>query len=332
LLKLMAGTGLEGLAGMEQRTRRPISLSPGKPALRRLVVLRPLLNVSREQIEAYAREVGITPIEDPTNQSTDYRRNAIRHKVVPELVEIEPAVRESVARTLRLLRDDAKFIEEVVDDACAGIVAERAGVWMLERQQFRNQHAAIQRRVLLRSIDSMLGGHARISQERLEALRHAAVDGQPGKVIELIDDVVGYVDYDRLAIGRSGTLEDDLRKLSWVPLLEPGSEFALSGDVDVPLCNGWRVRGHVETGNVVVLRTRKEGDRTRAERKREMKLQDWFTNRKVPRYLRDWLPILAVDDEVRWVIGLDFTEYPDARGGVQLHLELNIPGGTGLEE
>jgi tRNA(Ile)-lysidine synthetase-like protein len=329
LLRLLSGSGLEGLSGMSEISRRPIPLNPGRPALRRLAIFRPLLSVSRSQIEAYASEVGISPIEDETNNSNAYRRNAIRHNVVPHLVNIEPAVRESIARTAWLLRDDVRFVADAVDSAFADMVAERAGVLMVERQQFRNAHTAIQRRVLYRAIDSMLGVNARISQERIESLRKAAVDGQPGKVIELVDAIVGYIDYDRLAIGHSGTIEEDMRKLSWVPLLEPGREIPLDGEVDVALTNGWRVRGHVETSGQLVLRTRRDGDRTRVSRSREIKLQDWFVDRKVPRYLRDWLPMVALNDEIRWVIGLDITEYPDSRNGIELHLELDLSGESG---
>lgn len=326
LIRLIAGTGLEGLGGMEEVSRRPVPLHPGRPALRRMAVFRPLLSITRAQIEAYASEVGIEPVEDESNETLAFRRNAIRQTVVPNLEAIEPTVREAVERTTRLLQDDARFIADTVDEMFSDIVAERTGVWMVERQQFRSVHPALQRRILYRVLDSILGANARISHERQEALRSAASDGQPGKIIELADDVVGYVDYDRLAIGRSGTLEDNLRRLSWAPLLEPGTEVPLVGEIDVPLVNGWRIRGEVDSDSDVVLRTRNDGDRTRGERGREIKLQDWFVNRKVPRYLRDWLPLVAMDGEVRWVIGLDVTEFPGARSGVRLQLELDTSG------
>ncbi|TVR77014.1 MAG: tRNA lysidine(34) synthetase TilS [Sphaerobacteraceae bacterium] len=327
LLRMISGSGLEGMSGMAPLTRRLIPLDPGRPPLRRLKVFRPLLGLARADLETYAREAGIDPIHDPTNDSNAYRRNAIRQTVVPAMEAIEPAVRESTARTCELLQDDADFISAAVDSAFNDIVANRAGVWTVERKLFRESHPSIQRRVLFRIIDGVLGSRARLRYERLEALRNAALDGQPGKVIELADGLVGYVDYDRLAIGFTDTLEDDLRRLAWVPLLEPGTELELSGDVDIPLTNGWRIRGHVESDETMLLRTRHDGDRTRV-RGREIKLQDWLVNQKVPRYLRDWLPVVATAEDVRWVIGLDIMAYPEGRGGVQLHLELDMNGST----
>lgn len=326
LMRIIGGTGLEGLGGMSLVTRRPVPLDPGRPALRRLQIFRPLLDVPRSDLEAYAAAVGIVPINDPTNSSIVYRRNAIRQTVVPALESIEPGFRSSLSRTCDLLQDDAQFVSDTVDELFNEVVANRSEVWMVERKKFRNAHRAIQRRILFRIIDAILGVHARVSHERLEALRNATLEGQPGKIIELADGVVGYVDYDRLAIGHSEKLEHDLRKLSWVPLLEPGTEIELNGEVDVPLKNGWRVRGNVGHHEKLLLRTRHEGDRTRV-RGREIKLQDWFVNQKVPRYLRDWLPIVVHERDVRWVIGLDFTVYPDNRSGIELGLELDLHGG-----
>jgi tRNA(Ile)-lysidine synthetase-like protein len=331
LLRLLAGTGLEGLSGMREKIRRFIPLDPGRPPLRRFVIFRPLLSVSRAQVEEYASVVGIEPVEDETNVSLAYRRNAIRRTVVPALEAIEPSVRESVARTAGLLQDDVSFISDVVDATYEDVVAQRAGLWMLERQQFRAAHAAIQRRILHRVVEPLLSAKSRLSLERIEALRLAAVEGHPGKVIELADSVVAYIDYARVAIGDASALEDDLRRLSWVPLLEPGTNVPLRGDVDVWLANGWRIRGHVPDDVDLTLRTRREGDRTRDDRSREVKLQDWFVNHKVPRYLRDWLPLVARESEIDWVIGLDVMEFPSSRGGVQLHLELEMSGRTTSE-
>ncbi|MEX2425191.1 MAG: tRNA lysidine(34) synthetase TilS [Thermomicrobiaceae bacterium] len=329
MLRLISGTGLEGLSGMKELSRRPVPLAPDLPALKRFVIYRPLLKLSREEIEAYAREAGIAPIEDETNASMAYRRNAIRHTVIPDIQAIEPAAGEAIARTAALLQDDARFIADAVEKTFAEVAAERAGLWMLERQQFGGLHPAIQRRVLYRIIEPLLGQGTRLSQERIDALRSAAIEGQPGKVIELAEDVIGYVDYERVAIGRSATLEDQLRGLSWAPLVPPGTVIDLDGDVDVPLTRSWRIRGHAAAASELTLRTRTEGDRTRDKRGHELKLKDWFVDRKVPRYLRDWFPVVALDGEVRWVIGLDITEFHDRRNNIHLHLELDSTGNLG---
>ena len=324
LLRLISGAGLEGLRGMDPDSRLPIPVEPGRPAKRRLRLFRPLLEVSRDEIEAFAREHGLEPIEDDSNASLAHRRNAVRHTLIPAIAKIEPGFLESVGRTAELLRDDASYIRDRVEDIKGDVVAERDGVWMIELKQFRELHVAIQRRVLLQTAERLLSDRARLTRERIEALRASAVEGDPGKTIELAESIVGYVDYDRLALGNGETLQQDLRRLSWIPLLDPDTEIQIGGEVDVLLDNGWRVRGRAPEDAHLTLRTRREGDRTRGARGRRIKLQDWMVDRKLPRYVRDWVPVVASGDEVQWVIGLDMTDYSDSRADVHLQLELDV--------
>ena len=71
------------------------------------------------------------------------------------------------------------------------------------------------------------------------------------------------------------------------------------------------------------LRTRRPGDRLRFSSGHVVKLQDWLVNRKVPRYIRDWLPLVTCGDEVRWVIGLDSTEFSDDDHDVWFRMEID---------
>jgi tRNA(Ile)-lysidine synthetase-like protein len=326
LLRLLSGSGLEGLSGMTMVSERLVPINPDEKDSAHIRVFRPLLSCSRADVETYAEAVGIQAIEDPSNTDLGFRRNAIRHTLIPQLEAIEPAVRSAVARTTELLQDDVRFIADVVDDAFERVIVERGSLWMLDRRRFRALHPSVQRRLLLRMFERFVSIAVRLGRERIDALRDATVEGQPGKIIEIVDELVAYIDYDRVAIGGASRIEDELRRLSWVPLLEPGSEIRLRGEIDIPLLNGWRIRGESFHVGDLVLRTRRDGDRTRGRRGREVKLQDWLVNHKVPRYLRDWLPMVALDDEIRWIIGLDVTEFPDARNSTHLHLERDLPG------
>ena len=86
LLQLFRGAGLKGLASMSAADER-----------RRL--LRPLLNVPRSSLEAYAKQHGISWCEDESNSNTQYERNFIRHDVLPLLSARNPAIKQALART-----------------------------------------------------------------------------------------------------------------------------------------------------------------------------------------------------------------------------------------
>lgn len=98
LFNLTRGGGAKGLSGI--------------PPVRGNII-RPLLSMTREQIEAYNAENGIGHVEDSTNQSTQYSRNLIRHKVMPILRELNPAFAEAVLRSAESLRADEELLESL---------------------------------------------------------------------------------------------------------------------------------------------------------------------------------------------------------------------------
>lgn len=95
LLQLLRGSGVAGLSGMP--ASRGISTNPG------ITLWRPLLNQSRQELEAYAKEHRLKWIEDPSNQNTKYRRNAVRKKIIPALKKIQPEALANMARSAQLL-------------------------------------------------------------------------------------------------------------------------------------------------------------------------------------------------------------------------------------
>ncbi len=95
LLNLLRGAGTAGLAGM-RRDRRP------------------LLDLRRAETVALCAELGLTPVTDPTNASLAFRRNRVRHQLLPLLDEIaERDVVPVLARQADLLRDDADLLDEL---------------------------------------------------------------------------------------------------------------------------------------------------------------------------------------------------------------------------
>lgn len=95
LINLCRGAGAAGLSGIPPRR--------GK-------ILRPLLACTRADVEVYLRENSVPHIEDSSNQSDAYRRNLLRHRVMPVLRECNPSLSEALLRTSELLRQDEDFL------------------------------------------------------------------------------------------------------------------------------------------------------------------------------------------------------------------------------
>ena len=105
LYRLAASPGRRALLGMRPREGR---------------LVRPLLDIAREQTAEHCRERGLAWREDPTNAGDAFARNRVRHELSPALRRVHPAAERNVVRTAALLRDEAEVLDEVVDTALAG--------------------------------------------------------------------------------------------------------------------------------------------------------------------------------------------------------------------
>ena len=111
LLHLARGAGLGGLTGI--------------PPVRGRVV-RPMLNVTRREVEAYLRRNRIPHVEDTTNRLDGYARNRVRHGAVPALETVNPAFVRAAGQTARLLREDEAFLTKLARDFLAANADENS--------------------------------------------------------------------------------------------------------------------------------------------------------------------------------------------------------------
>ena len=108
LLNLVRGTGLRGLTGIQ-----PLTSQGDRPSVR---LIRPLLCVSRAEIEAFLTERGQKYVTDSTNLEADVQRNKIRLQVMPMLRELNPAVSENIQRTAENLAEAQAMLDIVISD------------------------------------------------------------------------------------------------------------------------------------------------------------------------------------------------------------------------
>lgn len=114
LLHLFRGSGLRGISGMSPLEVRPIpwwndSSAPNAE----FRIVRPLLSERRSDIEAYVSELGLAAIDDPSNDSSDFDRNWIRHQILPSVEERWPAVVASLGRSARSIRIDDSYLATI---------------------------------------------------------------------------------------------------------------------------------------------------------------------------------------------------------------------------
>jgi tRNA(Ile)-lysidine synthase len=134
LLGLARGSGARSLSGMAPRSGR---------------YRRPLLDLTREDTRAACAAEGLIPWEDPHNDDPAYARVRVRRNVLPVLErELGPGMSEALARTARLLRDDADALDELAE-AVRAATRDEAGA--LDAERLGQEPAAVRRRVLRRT-------------------------------------------------------------------------------------------------------------------------------------------------------------------------------------
>lgn len=114
LLQLLRGSGVAGLSGMPLHRA---NVNQGNP----ITLWRPLLNQSRAELEAYAKEHKLRWVEDPSNQNTRYRRNAIRKEIIPKLEKIQPGAIANLARSAALLAQSQVLLDRLAKQDGKGI-------------------------------------------------------------------------------------------------------------------------------------------------------------------------------------------------------------------
>jgi tRNA(Ile)-lysidine synthetase-like protein len=187
LMRLLTGTGGLAAAGMTQRA--VMSTSAGAIAIHR-----PLLETSRSELLEVLARVGIAPREDPTNLDPIYRRNRLRHDVIPSLRSAFPGFETALLRAGTLSARDADALDEIAGCAVSEWASGGDDGVRVDRSRIREAHPAIGTRVIRTVAGRMMPKNQReLTYERVESVRVAA-SGRTGAVIELPYDVVAIIE------------------------------------------------------------------------------------------------------------------------------------------
>ena len=301
-----------------------LAVSPGSRALlgmppRRGRLVRPLLEVTREEVRAYLRTRGLDWREDPSNTERRFARARVRHDLLEAMRTVGPAPERTIAETARQLREEA----EVLDAAVSGALDELGGGPAVSLAALRDHPPALRRLVLRRLAEQAAreplaagagAGDADAGPRglsRREADEILELDDRGTKALDLGGGLRAVAEYGTVRFSRAReevapdpvelTVPGRVRFGDW----EVEARLGGAGDVSV-----------TGIGPTVTVRAWREGDRMRpAGLGGSKSLQDLFTDRKVPRALRRTLPVVEVKGEIVWVAGVAVGEGFTAREG-----------------
>lgn len=293
IMNLVRGSGLSGLCGIPEKR--------GK-------FIRPLLDVSRHEIEMFARENSIEFVKDATNEDASYTRNYIRKEIIPRLKEINEAAAENITRASRLLAEDESALKRAAAETNCIEEAED-GVY-IRLDVFADQETAVKKRIVRQAV-LRVKDLVDLENVNVNDIMKLAEKKESGKRIDLAGGLFSSVIYDKLIIGKNEKkgYNNDLMALQ-TGKLSFGDKFFVCGPY-----NGKPEYGKdAEYFSACAIkdaqfRFRREGDYIiplgLGGKKR---LSDYLSDRKVPLYKRDSLVLLACGSEVFWVVGVGVSE------------------------
>ncbi len=287
LLNLLRGAGIAGAAGM----------SPERPQARGPALIRPLLDVPRSAIEAYADTQGLRWIDDESNADVHFRRNFLRREIIPRLEEKFPGTQRSLARAAGHFAEGAELLNELaaIDRVAVLTPAGRLGL-----AAFNALPAARARNLLrhewlgagFRAPDTRWIDEARHQLASTDALSETCLKTPEGELRVYRGEI--YVARHRPDTSDAVVHWRGEDELPWA-----------GGRVRFVVVDGGGIRRTLLESGEVFIRARQGGERLQAHPTRPRRsLRNLLQEASIPAWERNYLPYLWCGDRLAWVAGL----------------------------
>lgn len=287
LLNITRGTGIKGLATMQPK---------------RDCIIRPLLCVSREEIEAYAQEQQLSFCTDSTNASTEYRRNRMRHNIIPELTAINPSFVKTMTENHEVWSDSEKLLEWTIQKASQAIAKQEGNKTILSVPELLSYPTP---RLLLYEMMKLY----HFNPEIIGQLFNAALEEKSGLQF-LSPTHSAIVNRNEIIIVPRTSAGDDLQIIisspedllpEWLSLTKGNitSDFEIQKGRDVATFDCEKILWPL------TLRHWKDGDMFQPFGMKGMqKVSDFFINQKIDCQTKKEIWLLCDTEKILWIVGL----------------------------
>ncbi len=301
LMRLITGSGPQGLSG----------IPPVNPPY-----IRPLIEVTRSDVEKYLEEKKIDWVTDSSNLEDKYLRNRIRYEIIPSLREINPEVEKSLIRATSEFRNLFDIMRSEVDSFLDCHVRGNT----LDIEGLRRLPAGLQSEIIKEIIYRTSKKPIRITSLHIDSVMNLIGGASTGeKSVNLPSGLVARRNYNVLSIAEETipekfpaekfeiSIPKSIRIPSWNLIItvdiEPGPIKKSTGKGKTAHFDLNKIKGPL------TLRTRIEGDLFyptggKGGSTGLKKLTDFFIDSKIPRNKRDEIPILLSGDNIIWVVGM----------------------------
>ena len=306
LFRLMRGTGLEGLGGIKTKRNN---------------IIRPILCLSRQEVEEYIERNQLKPRIDKTNFEKIYNRNKIRLDILPYIKEnFNDDIVQTLNRMASLLQKDNEFIEELSFEAYKKYCIEKQEYFIIKGEVFTKNEVVVTR-VIRNAITRFSKTHYDFEMKHIYEIYNLAKSGT-GKVVDLPNKIYAENIYGDIYIKNridKKSINYDTSEVNILindidnKIVEFG-EYSFEFNI---LDNNRQMKLNLKHNNFekyfnfdkiqkdIIIRTRKDGDKIiPLGMTGSKKIKDIFINMKIPKEQREIIPMICFDDKA---FGSSFT-------------------------
>lgn len=294
IMNLIRGTGITGLCGIQRRNGN---------------IIRPLLDVSREEILKYVAENELKVFYDSSNFEVEYTRNKIRNIIIPEILKINSNFIETVSRATEVLDGQRKIIKDHIDNIYEDVCIEKG---VLDKTKFLNLSKEYKLEILRKAICEFNGNLKNVGFKNLDNAVNIICNAQSGSIVEILQNVKIEICYDLLKFfcikeKLEFCYEININGETYIPELNKKIIAKVVNSDDVP--NKYEDKNKCffdieKLGKKLYVRNRREGDffyPSGMEGKKSIK--KFFSDIKLALDKREKIPLISTDEEVAWVVG-----------------------------
>ena len=318
LMRLIRGAGSAGLSGIPPRR--------GK-------IIRPLIQIRRAEIEDFLKANRFPSRLDSSNYLSDYLRNRIRLSLLPKLErEFNPKIVETLNRTADILSIQQRYIQDTSERLLDCLGETGKGVVTFDSRSLAHLDGCLQREMVRLCVKTLKGDVKQLSFEPVDRALELVRLRKSGRRVQLVDTIwaeqsgVTFAVYRRERIRYSYPLElpgevnlrdRGVKIKAEILKTESLSEDLISRNPNVALLDWGKLK------EPYCLRNRRRGDKfTPLGMKGTKSLADFLIDAKVPRYLRDEVPVLTAGGKIIWVVGHRISERHKVTGKTRKVLRL----------
>ena len=318
LFHLARGTGIRGLAAMA-----PVCGD----------IIRPLLQISRKEIEAYLSQMGQDYCMDATNEMDIYSRNQIRHQILPVLQGINSRAAEHMYQTAQQLREAGEYLRQQAADAqniCCRMTGQQAEIL---KDPFLKMDPVIQNELLHQTLGTLAGSRKDLTREHIRQVR-GLFERQNGRQVQLPHGLKAVRVYSGVEIRLEKNVENaEKKEQEGKEELEKQFSFRIIEDISEHMSQisknkytKWFDYDKIKHG--FCIRYRQPGDYLVIDASgSRQKLKKYLVNEKIPVKEREHLLLVADGTHIMWVVGYRISSYYKVNAHTRRILEVTFCGG-----